>query len=126
MAMEFNMSALTKKLGEIEKKVANKATKNALEAGAEIMLKSQKKLVPEDTGELKDSLSKGKIKTKKGSKRIDIGTMDAPEEQKKYGYYVNFGSRGKAGTFFMEESYEQAKEESYEAIKNTLAEEIMK
>ena len=125
MAMEFNISTLTKKLCEIEKKVANKATKNALEAGAQVMLKAQKKLVPEDTEALKDSLSKGKIKSKKGSKRIDIGTMDAPEEQK-YGYYVNFGSRGKAGTFFMEESFEQAKEESYEAIKNTLAEEIMK
>ena len=60
MSMQIDFSSLTKKLSELEKKVQNKVSKEALEAGGDIMLNTQKQTVSVDTGALKASLSKGK------------------------------------------------------------------
>lgn len=87
MSLDFDMSQLKKKLASLEKKVANKVTRDSLNAGADEMLKAQKAQAPKDTGKLRDSLEKSKVKTKKGTKKIDIGTMNASEEVQRYGYY---------------------------------------
>ena len=125
MSMNIDFSTLTKKLSELEKKVQNKISKDSLEAGADVMLEQQKQTVSVDTGALRDSLNKSKVKAKKGRKKIEIGTIGSPEEQKRYGYYNNYGSRGKAGTFWIEESWEKGKEKSLEAMKETLVRELI-
>ena len=103
------------------KKVANKVTRDSLNAGADEMLKAQKAQAPKDTGKLRDSLEKSKVKTKKGTKKIDIGTMNASEEVQRYGYYQHYGSRGKLGTFWMDEAYQKGIDNSLDAIKETIA-----
>lgn len=120
MSLDFDMSQLKKKLGSLEKKVANKISKESLEAGADVMLKSQKAEAPKDTGKLRYSLSKSKIKTKKGTKKIDIGTMNASEEVQRYGYYQHYGSRGNLGTYWMDEAYQKGINNSLDAIKETI------
>lgn len=125
MSMQIDFSSLTKKLSELEKKVQNKVSKEALEAGGDIMLNTQKQTVSVDTGALKASLSKGKVKAKRGRKRIEIGTMGSPEEQKRYSYYVNFGSKNKIGTFWIQEAWEKGKEKSLEAMKEVLVKELI-
>ena len=120
MSLEFDMSQLKKKLDSLEKKVANKISKESLEAGADVMLKSQKAEAPKDTGKLRDSLGKSKVKTEKGAKKIDIGTMNASEEVQRYGYYQHYGSRGKLGTYWMDEAYQKGINNSIDAIKETI------
>ena len=121
MSLDFDMSQLKKKLDSLEKKVANKISKESLEAGADIMLNYQKQEVPVDTGKLRESLSKSKVKTKKKAKKIDIGTMDAPQDVQRYGYYQHYGSRGKLGTFWMDEAYQKGIDKSLNVIKETIA-----
>lgn len=121
MSLDFDMSQLKKKLDSLEKKVANKVTRDSLNAGADEMLKAQKAQAPKDTGKLRDSLEKSKVKTKKGTKKIDIGTMKASEEVQRYGYYQHYGSRGKLGTFWMDEAYQKGIDNSLDAIKETIA-----
>lgn len=121
MSLEINTDDLMKKLQSLQKKMSNKISKEALEAGANVMLKSQKAEAPYDTGELKKSLDKSKVKTKKGSKSIDIGTMKAPKEVQKYAYCQNYGFRGVLGTYFMEEAYEKGAPASLEVMKKTIA-----
>ena len=114
MSLDFDMSQLKKKLASLEKKVANKVTRDSLNAGADEMLKTQKAQAPKDTGKLRDSLEKSKVKTKKG-------TMNASEEVQRYGYYQHYGSRGKLGTFWMDEAYQKGIDNSLDAIKETIA-----
>ena len=95
MSLDFDMSQLKKKLASLEKKVANKVTRDSLNAGADEMLKAQKAQAPKDTGKLRDSLEKSKVKTKKGTKKIDIGTMN--------------------------EAYQKGIDNSLDAIKETIA-----
>ena len=74
MSLQFDLSSLTKKLSELEKKVQKDVAKKALLAGAEPMEKSIKNASPIDTGELKNNIqSAKKVKVRKGKTTIDVG-----------------------------------------------------
>jgi hypothetical protein len=47
--------------------------------------------------------------------------MNASEEVQRYGYYQHYGSRGKLGTFWMDEAYQKGIDNSLDAIKETIA-----
>ncbi|MDZ4993300.1 hypothetical protein GNF80_10025 [Clostridium perfringens] len=126
MSMTFNFSALKEKLSELDKKIQNEVSEKALEAGAKPIETKQKQLAPEDTGKLKKHLVKGEVKNSKGMKKIKIGVQKtAPQEIKDRAYYQNFGFRGRGGLFFMEESYEQTKDEAIENMAKVLKEELV-
>lgn len=128
MALEFDMTQLTKKLLEMEKKVSKDITKKTLLAGAEPMEKSLINSAPEDTGELKRNIkSSKKIINKKGRSVIDVGVTGkngTPREVVERAYYNHWGARSKAPTYFMDDGFEKgiepAKEKMIEVLKKEL------
>ncbi|SCH67938.1 phage protein%2C HK97 gp10 family [uncultured Clostridium sp.] len=128
MALEFDMTHLTKKLSDMEKKVSKTITKKALLAGAEPMEKSLINSAPEDTGELKRNIkSSKKIISKKGRSVIDVGVTGkngTPREVVERAYYNHYGARSKAPTYFMDDGFKQgiepAKEKMIEVLKKEL------
>ena len=127
MGMDIDFSQLKKALGEVENKVKNKITKEALNAGSDKILDKQKDLVPVDTGETKRALNKGKLRIKRGAKVIDIGlNSNVDKEIILRGYYNNYGSRGRGGTFWINESFEQSKSKAIKAMGEVIKEGLKK
>lgn len=128
MALEFDMSQLTKKLSELEKKVSKDITKKTLLAGAEPMEKSLINSAPEDTCELKNNIQASKkIINKTGRSIIDVGVTDkngTSREIVERAYYNHWGARSKAPTYWMDDGFdrgiEPAKEKMIEVLKKEL------
>ncbi len=88
MSLQFDLSSLTKKLSELEKKVQKDVAKKALLAGVEPMEDALKDASPVDTGELRDNIkSAKKIKTKKGRTTIDVGVTGDNRKIVERAYY---------------------------------------
>lgn len=128
MSLEFDLSELTKKLSELEKKASKKVAKKTLLAGAEPMEQSLINEAPEDTGELKRNIKSAKnIKTKKGNSTIDVGVTrkeGAPREVIDRAYYQHYGSRSRAGTYWMREGFNKGIRPAQEKMKEVLIEEL--
>ena len=123
MGLQFDFSELKQKLSELDNKVQNEISEKALLAGAEPIEKKQKQLAPVKTGELKKNLVKGEVKKSKGIKKIKIGVQKgASQRVKEKAYYQNYGYRGRGGLFFMEESKEQAQNETIENMAKVIKE----
>lgn len=125
MSLEFDISSLTKKLSEIEKKAQKDVAKKALLAGAEPMEDALKSASPVDTGELRDNIkSAKKIKTKKGRTTIDVGVTGDNRKVVKRAYYNHYGARSKAPTYFMDDGFKKglnpAQEKMLEVLKKEL------
>ena len=125
MSLEFDMSSLTKKLSELEKKVQKDVAKKALIAGAEPMEDALKSASPVDTGELRDNIkSAKKIKTKKGRTTIDVGVTGDNRKIVERAYYNHYGARSKAPTYFMDDGFKKglnpAQEKMLEVLKKEL------
>lgn len=125
MALEFDMSQLTKKLSELEKKVSKDITKKTLLAGAEPMEKSLINSAPEDTGELKNNIQASKkIINKKGRSIIDVGVTGDNREVVERAYYNHYGARSKAPTYFMDDGFEKGIESAREKMIEVLQKEL--
>ena len=125
MSLEFDISSLTKKLSELEKKVKKDVTKKALLAGVEPMEDALKDASPIDTGELRDNIkSAKKIKTKKGRTAIDVGVTGDNRKIVERAYYNHYGARSKAPTYFMDDGFNKglnpAREKMLEVLKKEL------
>ncbi|WP_107602640.1 HK97-gp10 family putative phage morphogenesis protein [Clostridioides difficile] len=125
MSLEFDLSSLTKKLSELEKKVSKDITKKALLEGAEPMEDALKVASPVDTGELRDNIkSANKIKNKKGRTTIDVGVTGNNRKMVERAYYNHYGSRGRAGTYFMDDGFKRgikpAQQKMVEVLKKEL------
>ena len=128
MSLEFDLSELSKKLSELEKKASKQIAKKTLLAGADPMEKALVDSAPMDTGELKRNIKSAKnITTKKGNSTIDVGVTKkegAAQEVIDRAYYQHYGSRNKTGTYWMNEGFkkgiEPAKEKMIEVLKEEL------
>lgn len=125
MSLEFDMSSLIKKLSELEKKVSKDITKKALLEGAEPMEDALKSASPIDTGELRDSIkSANKIKTKKGRTTIDVGVTGNNRKIVERAYYNHYGSRSRAGTYFMDDGFKRGIKPSQQKMVEVLKKEL--
>lgn len=128
MSLEFDLSELTKKLSELEKKASKKIAKKTLLAGAEPMEKSLISSAPEDTGELKRNIKSAKnIRTKKGNSTIDVGVTrkeGASREVIDRAYYQHYGSRSRAGTYWMNDGFKNGIKPAQEKMIEVLKEEL--
>lgn len=128
MALEIDLSSLTKKLSELEKKVQKDISEKALLAGAEYMEDALKDASPVDTGELRDNIkTANKIKTKKGQSTIDLGVIGengTPREVVERAYYNHYGARSKAPTFWMDDGFKKGIKPAQEKIKEVLIKEL--
>ena len=128
MSLEFDLSELSKKLSELEKKASKQIAKKTLLAGADPMEKSLVDAAPMDTGELKRNIKSAKnITTKKGNSTIDVGVTrkeGAAQEVIDRAYYQHYGSRSRAGSYFMDEGFRKgitpAKEKMIEVLREEL------
>lgn len=125
MSLEFDMSSLTKKLSELEKKVQKDVTKKALLAGAEPMEDALKDASPVNTGELRDNIkSAKKIKTKKGRTTIDVGVTGDNRKIVERAYYNHYGARSKAPTYFMDDGFKKGIKQAQEKMTEVLRKEL--
>ena len=128
MALEFDIRELTKKLSDLENKVSNTITKKALQEGAEPVEKALKVASPVDTGELKRNIkASSRVNSKKGRKTINIGVSakdGVKREVVEKGYYNHYGSRSRAGTYWMNEGFKKSIEPAKNKIKEVLIKEL--
>ena len=125
MSLEFDMSSLTKKLSELEKKVQKDVAKKALLAGAEPIEDAIKSSSPVDTGELRDNIkSAKKIKTKKGRTTIDVGVTGDNRKIVERAYYNHYGARSKAPTYFMDAGFKKGLNPAHEKMLEVLKKEL--
>ena len=121
MSLEFDLSDLSKKLSELDKKASKKIAKKTLLAGADPMEKALVDSAPMDTGELKRNIKSAKnITTKKGNSTIDVGVTKIIDRA----YYQHYGSRSRAGSYWMDEGFRKgitpAKEKMIEVLREEL------
>ena len=128
MSLEFDLSKLSKKLSELEKKASKQIAKKTLLAGADPMERALVDSAPMDTGELKRNIKSAKnITTKKGNSTIDVGVTrkeGAAQEVIDRAYYQHYGSRSRAGTYWMDEGFRKGIEPAKEKMIEVLREEL--
>ena len=128
MSLEFDLSELSKKLSELDKKASKKIFKSTLLAGANPMERALVDSAPMDTGELKRNIKSAKnITTKKGNSTIDVGVTrkeGAAQEVIDRAYYQHYGSRSRAGTYWMDEGFRKGIEPAKEKMIEVLREEL--
>lgn len=123
MGINIDMSQLISKLDELDRKIKNDVSKNALNSGAEVMLSSQKSNCPKDTGKLESSLEKGKY-TSGANPKIQVGIQGSYEDVIRYGYYQEYGSEVINGKKWMKKSFNESIGKSVEAIKKSIIKDI--
>lgn len=126
MGLEYNLSELEDALVGISKKVSEQILDNALDAGAKPILKSMDKNVPIDTGKLKESLGVIKKEGSGTNRKIHLGSTSNNREIVARAYYQEYGNSNMNGKKWMKKSYNQSKEDSINAIGDSLAKNLFK
>ena len=126
MGLTFNLEELEDALTTIDKKTSEQLLDKALDAGAKPMLKSMDKNVPIDTGALKNSLGEIKKEGSKTNRKVHLGSTSSDRKIVERAYYQEYGNSSMNGKKWMKKSYNQAKDESIEAIADSLAKNLFK
>lgn len=123
MGLEFDFSSVISKFEELERKVQKDISTNALNKGADIMLKAQIDNAPEDTGELKSSLDKKNLKIGTNAS-IEVGINSGDEDVIRYGYYQEYGTESIVGNKWMKSAFNNSIKEASEAIKESIIKDL--
>lgn len=124
------LQALAKRLEAIDKKVAKKAIKAAINQATKILTKEVKARVPVDTGLLRRSIGR-KVKTYRQSGLV-IGIVgpranivgDDGDKPSKYGSLVEFGTSTSPARPFLRPAFDAAKDRMLAAMRDVLREAI--
>lgn len=126
MGLEFNLSDLEDALTGISKKISEQILDNALDAGANPVLKAMDNNVPVDTSELKKSLGEIKKDGSKTNRKIHLGSRSSDREIVARAYYQEYGNSNMNGKKWMKKSYNQSREKAITAISDYLAKNLFK
>ena len=126
MGLTFNLEELEEALVTLGKKASEELIDKALDAGSKPMLKSMDKHVPVDTGALKKSLGEIKKEGSKTNRKVHLGSTSTDREIVERAYYQEYGHSSMNGKKWMKKSYNKAKDESIEAIGDSLAKNLFK
>jgi HK97 gp10 family phage protein len=124
VAINFDMSQLLDILDDLDKKVKKDISKNALNAGADVILEGQQANVPVDSGDLKESLDKGKVKGGANAK-INIGIEKGDKDTLRYGYYQEYGTESMIGKKWMKSAWNDSKDQALEKIKESIINDLI-
>lgn len=124
MGLTCNFQDIIDKLEELERKAQKEISTNALNAGADILLEGQIETVPEDTGELKASLDKGKIKGSGTKSKITVGIESDNKDVIRYGYYQEYGTENMIGKKWMKKAWNKNIKQASEAIKESIIKDL--
>lgn len=122
MGLDFDMSKMTQKLEEIEKKAKNDIAKKALNESADIAKDSIKNNAPEDSGKLKSSIDKGKYKGGKNAS-IEVG-VNGDEDVKRYAFYQENGTERIIGKKYFKRGIQESKDEVKSKMRDVILEEL--
>jgi HK97 gp10 family phage protein len=118
--------AMEQALQALGPKAAGQVGGNAVRAGARVLVKEAKRLVPVDTGRLRDSI---KVVTLKKNKRgaNEVGAVVGFEKPaSRIAHLVEFGTSHSSAQPFMRPAMDSQKEAILSAIGKTLADGIIK
>lgn len=116
------MDALLSKLEEMATKTANNITNSALKAAAIPLLEDAKSTssFADRSGNLREGLKIGDIKTKNGVKYIEIGIDKGDISKIFYGKFIEWGTSKEAARPFLQPALEKNKDIVKEIIKDEL------
>lgn len=107
-----DLLAEVERLGQAGSRIENRALKEA----GEVVRETIKQEAPVRTGTLKKSIEVSGVKTKDGSKHVEVG----PDKDGWYGRFVEFGTVKMKANPFMSRGYETSKEKAMAVIKQEL------
>lgn len=126
--MTFQFSEVYDKLEELDKKISSEIIDNALNKGADLILKTQKEEVPvrngPEGGKLRKSLAKGKISGSGTKKKIQVGIENAKEREVIYGYYQEHGTSKMVGKKWMKRAWQKSVKKANKEIKKSLVQDL--
>lgn len=111
------MDRLLKELGP---KTASRVGDQALRAGARVIVKEAKRLVPVDTGELRDSITVVTPRRRKDTDTREVQIGFKPPASRR-AHLTEYGTSKDPGSPFMRPAMDAKAEETLEAIGKTLA-----
>lgn len=126
MGLTYDFGTLLDKLEEMEKKIQKDVAINALNKGADVILKSQIEKVPIDSGELTASLDKTNVKGNGNKAKINIGIENGDKDIIRYGYYQEYGTENMIGKKWMKSAWNEGIKEASETIKESIANDLLK
>ncbi|CEK33582.1 HK97-gp10 family putative phage morphogenesis protein [Paraclostridium sordellii] len=126
MGLTYDFGTLLDKLEEMEKKIQKDVAINALNKGADVILKSQIEKVPIDSGELTASLDKTNVKGNGNKAKINIGIENGDKDTIRYGYYQEYGTENMIGKKWMKSAWNEGIKEASETIKESIANDLLK
>lgn len=126
MGLKYDFSALLDKLEDMEKKIQKDVATNALNKGADVLLKAQIEKAPLDSGELTASLDKTNIKGNGLKSKINVGIENGDKDTVRYGYYQEYGTENMVGKKWMKSAWNESIKEANEAIKESIIKDLLK
>lgn len=114
------------KLDDLERKAKGNIATNALNKGADVILKGQIEKAPEDSGKLKSSLDKTGIKGNGTKSKIQIGIENGDKDTLRYGYYQEYGTENMVGKKWMKSAWNDSIKKANEAIKESIIKDLLK
>lgn len=125
MSLDVDFSEALRTIERMQKKASKEMIDNALEKGAEPILKAQQQTVPVgDTGKLKDSLGKDNKSGSGGNRKIKVGIQNANGRAVTYGYYQEHGTRRMLGKKWMKQAWNKSKSQANEEIKKSIVKDL--
>lgn len=125
MSVNLELEGVDSVIAKLEAmgKKANQAINEALEAGADPILKEAKSSTQwkDRSGRLRKSLMISKVKTSKRGKVIWVGDV---ERKAPYSWYIEYGHSKGSAKPFLRPAYMKKKQESKQLIMQTLSEAI--
>lgn len=122
--LNFNFDGLMDKINKLEKKASKELLDNALDKGAEVLLKEQLKTVPVDSHELEKTLDKGKRSGTGANRSIKVGIINGSKEVHAYGYYQEYGTIHINGKKWMKKAFKNSLKEARKAIADSIVKDL--
>ncbi|MEG2740263.1 HK97-gp10 family putative phage morphogenesis protein [Clostridium sp.] len=126
MGLSFDFEELENELSKISKRVGKDVIDNALDAGAEPMLKKMDKNVPYDTHELENSIGEIRKKGNNMNREIHLGSTSTDKKVVARAYYQEYGNSYMNGKKWIKKSYDQSVDESLDAMSDSLSKNLLK
>lgn len=125
------LKELEKKLKELGPKIARRALKGALIAGAREVRQEARSLAPEATGRLKKAMYIKALKPNPFKQNVIFGVRHGKKLQKKdmdayYWTFQEFGTKFVKAVHFVEEAFKRSRERAAAKFKSALATNISK
>lgn len=125
VTVKFDVRKLNRKLKTLESKIEKKITRQALRAGAKIVVKEAKLRAPVDSGELKSKIKVWALKRSRRRIGVLVGTSATMYTGDQfYGAFVEYGTSKMAARPWLAPAAEAKGPEAQRVVEKTIADGI--